>query len=95
MVDLICKWGILCVIRLDYKAIHPAVIFSICTHPLNHFVLGHGHFTHRTLAKKCKMQLELYKYNLTPAFQSKLFSAKNCQRKLMVETILQLAFRED
>jgi hypothetical protein len=71
--------GALCVFRLDYKAIHPEVIFSICTHPFNHFVLGHGHFTHRTLAKKCKMQLELYKYNLTSAFQSKLiyFSTKN------------------
>ena len=67
------------VFRLDYKAIHPEVIFSICTHPFNHFVLGHGHFTHRTLAKKCKMQLELYKYNLTSAFQSK--QPKNDKQK--------------
>ena len=65
--------------RLDYKAIHPAVIFSICTHPFNHFVLGHGNVTHSALhLGKCKLQLELYKYNLTSAFQSKLimFSAK-------------------
>ena len=69
---------LVCVFRLDYIAIHPAVIFSICTHPFNHFVLGHGHVTHRTLAKKCKLQLELYKYILTPAFLSNLirFSVK-------------------